>query len=538
MSISTGRNGRGVGFVSDLDTPLLKVSPFDVTTLRDFCQSIHCFGGIGSGKSSGSGKMLLGAMLRANAGGLVTAVKPEAVSETTQAAARHGRERSVILFDENEGCNFLAYSLARYGVEGIGTITECLMRIVEAAKKVSPTASQRGGEPFWEDGMRMALRYTIPPLYAAHGTLSIPDIIRFVNSAPMTLKEPTSPEWQARSYMYSVMDKATREAVAPLARSSMTEIIRYWAEAWPAIPDRTRGNIVISLTAALDRFNHGRLRRAFCEKTTLVPELCFGGAVVVLAMPTLSWGEDAIIAQHLFKFLWQRAILSRNGLDPKHRECPLFLYSDEAQETVNSYDGEFLSVCRGSKTSVIFLTQSLPTYFAKIGGDNPRDAALALVGKFGTHIYHSNACAETNEFASRTIGKVLKRRGNYSRGTSRSTNSGTSYGESESWGTSYSSGSTTSVSDNGGGSSGSSSSFGQTNNSSLNFGWNRGQSTGRSENAGYSESMEYLIEPGDFARVLKTGGPANRNIVSGFWFQSGRTFKSTGQNVLLAEFAQ
>jgi hypothetical protein len=37
------------------------------------------------------------------------------------------------------------------------------MRIIEAAKRASPTASQRGGEPFWEDTTRQVLRYAIPP---------------------------------------------------------------------------------------------------------------------------------------------------------------------------------------------------------------------------------------------------------------------------------------------------------------------------------------------------------------------------------------
>jgi hypothetical protein len=525
-------------FVSDLDTPLLRLSPYDVVTLRDACQGIHVCGGIGSGKTSGPGRMIFGALLRSGAGGMVTAVKPEAVEECKRDAVQHGRGKSLILFDENEGFNFLTYSLARYGIEGIGTITECLMHIVEAAKKVSPTASQRGGEPFWQDAMRQVLRYAIPPLFAANGSLSIPEIIRFINTAPMNLKEPTSPEWQARSFMYSVMDKATRQAVVPMSRMTGVECIRYWAEEFPAIPDKTRGNIVISLTTALDRFNHGRLRRAFCEQTTLVPELSFHGAVIVLAMPTLTWNEDGIIAQHLFKYMWQRAVLSRNGLDLKHRERPLFLYSDEAQETVNSYDAEFLSVCRGSKTCAVSLTQSLPNYYAKIGGDNPRDAALSLVGKFGTHVYCSNTCPETNEFAARMIGKVVKQRGNYSRGSSHNFSSGMSMGASETWGTSSNSGSSYSDSDMGGGSSSSSHGSGRSHGTGTNYGWNRGESAGTTQSSGYSESMEYLIEPGEFARVLKTGGKPNRNIVTGVWFQGGRRFKATGHNVLLAEFAQ
>ena len=160
-----------MSFVKDLNTTLMKLSGQDEFDLADACAGIHIFGGIGSGKTSGSGRMIAGAHLRAGMGGLVTAVKPEEISLWERYAAEHGRKPSIVLFDETEGFNFLAYELGRQGMEGIGTVTECLMRVLEAAKKASPTASQRGGEPFWEDAARMLLRYAIPMVYSASGTL-------------------------------------------------------------------------------------------------------------------------------------------------------------------------------------------------------------------------------------------------------------------------------------------------------------------------------------------------------------------------------
>lgn len=351
-----------MGFVKNLDTPLLRLSPLDVFSLRDACAGVHVFGGIGSGKTTGSGKMLAGAYLRAGMGGCVTAVKPEEVATWKRYCAEHGRAKSLLLFDENEGFNFLSYELCRQGMAGIGTVVECLIRVLEAAKRASPTASQRGGEPFWEDATRQLLRYVLPPLYAANGYLSIQDIVEFISSAPSSRQEPTDAAWQKRSFMYEVMNRATFKPKVALDERAMRDNIAYWSERFPAIPDKTRGNIIITVTTVLDRFKHGRLNRAFCGRTTLVPELTFHGVVIVLAMPTLTWNEDGIIAQQLFKFLWQRAVLSRNGLAPKHRERPVFLWSDEAQETVSSYDAEYQSMCRGSKACTVYLTQSLPTY--------------------------------------------------------------------------------------------------------------------------------------------------------------------------------
>src|ERR1035438_10447212 len=115
-----------VTFAKDLDTPLLKLSPRDVFTCRDAC-GVHIFGAPGGGKSSGSGRMLAGAYLRANMGGLVTAGKSTDVGVwRDDYAPKHGRARSIVPFDENEVFNFLDYLMEQQGFDGIGTVTETL----------------------------------------------------------------------------------------------------------------------------------------------------------------------------------------------------------------------------------------------------------------------------------------------------------------------------------------------------------------------------------------------------------------------------
>ena len=70
-----------------------------------------------------------------------------------------------------------------------------------------------------------------------------------------------------------------------------------------------------------------------------------------------------------------------------------------------------------------------------------------------------------------------------------------------------------------------------------NWGRNRGHGYNKNQSWGSSEQMDHIIEPGQFGRILKTGGPANRNRVSAVWYQAGRRF-SSGGNALLAEFGQ
>jgi hypothetical protein len=518
-------------FVTDLDAPFLRLSRHgDVMTARHAANGTHIWGLPGAGKTS-LAQWIAGAYLRAGCGGYVTAAKPDVIAQWQAYARKHGRSSSLIVMDENEGCNIADYLMARHGLDGIGSFVECLMRVVDASRRASGTASQRGGEVFWEDTARNTLRYGVPPVYSAKGALTIPDILRFITTAPTSFEQAANREWQQNSFMFRMLKLAAEQPRVRLGEAALQNIVNFWREQWPAIPDKTRGNIVITLTAALDRFNHGRLNRFFCGKTTVVPEMSFHGAVLVDAKPTLTWNEDGAIAQQLFKFLWQRAVLTRNSLEPQHQERILFQWNDEAQETVAPYDGEFLGLARDSKCCVTNITQTLPTYYAKIGGDNPRDAAQALAFKFGTHIFCTNSCPETNEMASRMCGKVLTRHGNFSEGSSQSFNEGMSAGNSENSGSSSNYGSSYGH----GGSFNSSS--GSTSGSGSNWGSNRGRGSSENVSRGYSESMEYAIEPGDFARCLKSGGPQNGNRVTAVWFQAGRTFRATGKNFFVAEFA-
>src|SRR5258707_8180884 len=177
---SKGRNSR-MNYIGDLDAPLLQISERDRFTLRDACQGVHVFGGIGSGKTSGSGQAIAAAYLRAGFGGLVLCAKPEEADAWIRYAKKHGRANSLLLFGERGGggFNFITYELARQGADGTGSVVECLMRILEAARLSNPSAG-RSSDSFWEDATRQALRNTIPILYAATGAVRIPEIIRFV----------------------------------------------------------------------------------------------------------------------------------------------------------------------------------------------------------------------------------------------------------------------------------------------------------------------------------------------------------------------
>jgi len=520
-----------------LDTPLLRLSPRDYFTLRDAVQGVLVIGGIGSGKTSGSGQALAGAYLRAGMGGLVLCAKPEEAVLWRRYCERHGRGGSLIEIDgQTPAFNFLAYELARQGVHGLNSVIECLMRVLEAARNASPSPG-RAGERFWEDTTRQLLRNTIPILYVATNTVTIPDIVRFVRAAPADVDQAKSAEWKAGSFMYQIFLRAAQ--VLGDEHELINRTADYWHREFVPLDPKTRSNIAITLTTALDRFNHGWLKTAFCSETTVVPELSFHGAIILLNLPALVLNEDGIIGQQLFKYMWQRTVLARNAMAPAQQARPVFLWADEAQYFVNSYDAEFMSTCRGSLACTVFLSQSLPTFYATMGGENARDRVHHLLGNFATRIWHSNGCAETNRWAADTLGQVVQRRGNFSEGEGSSFNYGMNMGEGSNQGTSSNSGgSVTSGRGMQPGSSSHSWGSGRSKGDSENWGRNRGSGTSSNVSQGYSEQVGYMIEPGQFGRMLRTGGPGHGNLVSAVWYQAGRSFAASSGNALLAEFRQ
>lgn len=260
--------------------------------------------------------------------------------------------------------------------------------------------------------------------------------------------------------------------------------------------------------------------------------MTFSGAIIIMGFPVLSYPEEGLVLQQILKMMFQRAVESRNGLDPVFQERPLFLFADESQYYISESDDLFLSTCRSSKCSVVYLTQSVSTYYAQLG-KKYEERVTAFVSKFGNIIFHSNLCSQTNRLASQLIGRGLHLRRNWgeSKGTSRdrSTNANSSSG------VNYSDGDSQSEQGNG-------SNSGSGRDSGSSYG--RGSSEGSSHtmDTGTTEQMDDLIETNFFSQHLKTGAQENDFVVTALWLKAGANFKQpmpgASNNVILATFKQ
>jgi hypothetical protein len=493
-------------FISNMDTPILQLSPKDIFTLRDAFQGIFVLGGIGSGKTSGAGKAIAGAMLRSGAGGLVMVAKPEEIDLWQSYAEQHGRKDDLVIFDEKDGsCNFISYEFSRKGVEGANSVTDCIMRVLDAADKAAGQGGGREGEQFWKNTSRQMLLYSISALYGATGNVTVSDIIRFVTTAPT--RRPTTPEefqQLKNNFAYGILEQFNKQPVRDVPADVKKAVNNYFALQYTTLAEKTRSSILIHVTSSLNRFATGMLRKCFCEGTTIVPEMSFAGKIIVMALPVLTLNEEAIVAQQLFQFIWMRAMESRNGLAKQFSERPVFLFVDECQYFVTSYWDTFLSTCRGSRCAVIAMSQSLATLYAQLGKEKS-DFVDGLTGKFLTKVFFLNSCPRSNSYASDLIGKGLKLHKTRSRTVS----------------------------------TGMQSNRGATQNS-INQGWN--QTEGSNDTNGANEQLGYLLEPNFFSTSLKTGAPKNNYLVTGVWFSAGAKFleaiPDTSSNVLLATFTQ
>ena len=198
-------------------------------TLRDACGGVHAFGGIGSGKTSATLKMFMREPICAPVSGLVDCreiitryLSGSELKQDCMAGAIH----SCSLM-KTEGFNFLDLpDVDEPRVwTGIGTSVDCLHEHHGgSAKRASPTASKtRRRGRFGKTPSRKGLRYTLPPIYSAKGSLSIPDIIRFISTAPTSRQETTDPAWQERSFFYQIMNAAANRPKVPDVESCTSE---------------------------------------------------------------------------------------------------------------------------------------------------------------------------------------------------------------------------------------------------------------------------------------------------------------------------
>jgi hypothetical protein len=470
------------------DYPLLWFSDRDVWHLRDAYEGVQIFGGTGSGKTSGSGKAVAESFLYAGMGGLILTAKPGEPQLWQHYAKAQGRERQLVIFSPSQPWrfNFLDYEFSRPGA-GAG-ITTNLVNLFTAVLEVSQSG-QMENDGYWKRALQQLLRNAIDLQAVAQGRLSLPDIAHIVRSAPVSPEQADNPDWRASSFCAQCIQTGLTRVeydptLEPSRRRDFQQAAEYWLGEFPALAEKTRSIIVNMFSGIADGFLRGQLHDLFCTTTNITPDACEKGALILLDLPVKEYGDVGRFAQVLFKNIWQKAIERR---DPTSSPRPVFLWADEAQNFITTYDMQFQATARSSRAATVYLTQNLPNYYASLGGgDKGKAQADALLGNLQTKIFHANGDPTTNNWASDLFAKAWQSHGGISYQTGRPPQ-------------------------------------GQ-------------QAQGPSYNT--HQSFDFAVEPMRFHHLRK-GGRENGYLVDGIIFQAGRQWAGNdGLNSIEVEFSQ
>lgn len=475
-----------------LAAPLVHWGNGEHWTTREAVENCLVLGGTGSGKSSGSGSAIARTLLGARFGGLVLTAKSDESDRWRRYAAECGRLKDLAVFDVDCALafNFLDHELQRKGA-GAGlteNIVNLFSTVLEIAERNSGQGSGRDDEGYWKRALRQLCRNLVDLMVIGTGRVSVPELHTLLVSAPTSLDEMRSATWRSESLLFQTLQDGDKRPKTPRQERDFALVADYWLIEFPSLSEKTRSIIVSTFTSMVDVLNRGLLRELLCGETTITPEAVEDGKIIVIDLPVKEFGEVGQIAQVIWKYAFQRSIERRVVTEATR---PVFLWMDEAQHFVTSYDAQFLATCRSAKVASVLLSQNVSSFYAALGGsEKGRVEADSLFGNLNTKIFHANTDPVTNDWGASIIGRKRQLMGNMN--SSQPTD----------W-----------------------------------IGSTMGMSPGAQASAGFSEIYEFEVQPARFTK-LRTGGVQYQGEVDAIVVQSGRRFKSTGGIWLPVTFKQ
>jgi Type IV secretory system Conjugative DNA transfer len=424
--------------IIDLDEPLIEFDTGQGKTpflVRHAFENFGVFGGVGAGKSSSSGRLISLKFLQSGWGGVVLVCKNDERARWVEYCKLTGRSNDLVIVEPggNHRFNFLQY-LGK--LDGAG-LTE---NIVDTLKTVIKTSNEKNSgksnDEFWTNALDQVLNFTVQLAKIAYETLTIETLYELIQTLPRENVNIAPKEGETPTAFYQAftiartkiklmifdwetdlgVDKINQLKREKLYNETMLKacpevrIFKYIDEfffvTYRSLASKTRSVIDFSVSGFFFRLLSEPVFSLLCDgESTITPESCGEGAIIVINLPTSEYGKVGREAQLIFKLLWQKAMRRRVITE---ETLPVFSFADEAQEFLFEHDQEFQTVSRSSYVSNVLLSQNLNNYFAVMAGDRSEYRVRSLMGTIGTKIFHSNSDSECNEYSSLLIGDSFK----------------------------------------------------------------------------------------------------------------------------------
>lgn len=431
----------------DLDYSLMEVrneaGQVGQWTVGHAVEGVQIFGGIGSGKTSGSGRTLALKFLRAGFGGLVLTAKPDEKELWENYCTLAGRSQDLIILEPGGSMrfNFLHYEATQAG--GSQALTANIVQVLKTVIRAGEEKGGSGGDnAFWESALEMLIFNVIDLCQLAYDQVTVKDMYEVAQSIPQSQKQGNQSAQEAedvfakpfgRAYLAAKKKVDSKVAAWKTNLQSTLEEEAYealWADDAKyqerlagAVPEttllqllydffigtlkqlseRTRSTIELMFTGFLFHLMREPVYSLFCSGvSTVTPEDSLRGKIILLNLPVKVYHKVGQDCQVLFKYIWQRVMEKR---DVRENGRPLFLWADEAQNFLHEHDAVYQATARSSRIATVYISQNLPNYYASMGGSASEHRVKSFLGTLNTKIFHANADRETTEYASVLIGE-------------------------------------------------------------------------------------------------------------------------------------
>lgn len=427
----------------NVDLPLLNFSGGYPLTIKDSFEGNLILGGIGAGKTSASGRLYAINMLRLRYAGLVLTAKPDEADLWRQYARETNRENDLIIVEPGgeHFFNFLQYECTQTqkGVSLRQNIVSLLETVINSGQD-----SHSGAEDgrFWNSALKMVLSSVTTLCLSAYGTVTVQDLYDIAMCAPKETEGPNQVQAQTQdpkekpaddpfkkakdeaqkrveAKVNSFLAKFPKDVVEDLEKRGMTDAFalkhvpnyralkqanQFFARSYKKVSPKTRSTIEFLVVGFLYQLLSEPFYSLFCSNpSTFTPETCLEeGKIVVLNLPTKlhhDAGRDVQIAiKYCFQRVWEKRDTTLNNR-------PAFIFADESPIFLHALDADFQATARSSMIATVYLAQNLPGYFANMGGEKSIYKVKQFLGTLATKIFHANADADTNKYASELIGQ-------------------------------------------------------------------------------------------------------------------------------------
>jgi hypothetical protein len=375
-----------------MDDKLFKFSPVSHAFTLDMAfRGVKIYGTNGSGKTSGFARVIATSYLDHGFGGLVLCAKgdDDELKNWTSMCNEVGRSKSLIHFGPKNKEHKLSFNILEF-IRTLSEVKDDQQYNLVKFLKMCATDLQAGNlsqsDSFWDNVSDQFLFHLLTLTFSANPDQAL--------------------TFEKLEKVFKVVQKKPEDIngiVIDLKTKDLKKATDFFTKEFPAINEKTRSVIIAAVSSILHTFTTGILKDLFGVEGNVDPRWAFGGAIFVINITTSEHQSLGRLANMVWKYAFQKACLARKM--EKNIMRPVFLWADEAQEFIHPDDVKFQATARSIRCASVYLTQNIAGIRFGLGSTtHAADAIKALDSNLVTKIFHQNIDAETNKYASDSIG--------------------------------------------------------------------------------------------------------------------------------------